>query len=324
MIFKKDIVCIKTLGKGPFFRDFVVCLTTNIPKQHFMKLRSMSKRQIIKNKLDEKMVIHELCIRSNLRHPFLVNQICAFQDYDNLFYLSEYAPVSILDKASFLHPFSTSSVRFYAAEILSCLLYLHGKQHVYTFLSPANVLIGQDGHIKLDFAFCNGLNLEPDEMNKYIEYASPIYLMNHDFSFASDFWSLGIVLYQMAAGFTPFGSETTDLTAYAMLSRDLEFPDWFDTDLCSLIDILLTPNLFSDNLEENSELLKSHAFFAGINWEMLENRRMEPPYVPEIPSVNMQNKPFLGALYTSDFIVGEKDGYGNIFTSYNTSTLNRK
>lgn len=320
MITKKDIICLKPLWKGPFFQEFIVCFAASVHKPRFFKLRAMSKRSIVKNKQDERMVMHELYIRSNLRHPFLVNQVCAFQDYDNLFYITEYAGIRLLDKSMFSHPFSVPVVRFYASEIISCLLYLHSKQQIYTFLSPDNLFLGIDGHIKLDFSFCNNLNKNPDDMSVYAEYASPAYSQRQIFSFASDFWSLGIVLFQMTAGYTPFGSETPESTVNAMIARELEFPGWFDQDLRSLIEILLTPSLFSENFAENSELLKSHAFFVDTDWNKVELKELEPPYTVKIPEVSFKGRPSLDLLYTSDFIVNGKDGYGGIFATYSTIT----
>lgn len=158
MLEKNEIQCIKLLKKGPFFHEYLVCIDGARKSQQKYQLRAMFKRSIVLNKVDEEMVLDELYIRSHIRHPFLVNQVIAFQDYDTLFYITEYAPVALLKSELLPRRFRMEAVKFYAAEIFLALRYLHSRNQTYTFLSPDNILLCQDGHIKLDYAFCNSLN----------------------------------------------------------------------------------------------------------------------------------------------------------------------
>lgn len=328
MIDKKEIRCIQTLKKGPFFQEFLVYFDYENQSPKKLQLRAMTKRLIVQNKVDEEMVMHELYIRSHIRHPFLINQICAFQDYDNLFYIAEYAPLKLLKNSLLPRKFRIDVIKFYAAEILSCLRYLHSKNQVYTFVSPDNLMLADDGHIKLDYAFCNCLNETECDVLENIEYASLNYLTTNDFSMAGDYWSLGIILYQMALGYTPFGSETFDETLQAMQVFEIEFPDFIDASLKDLISLLLNVNRSPGWLSsfEDTEILVNHPFFYDIDWCRLENRELEPPYIPGVvyPGTDVHNAPLLGTLYTSDFIVGDKDGYGQTFTDYNTVNFFKK
>jgi len=322
MIEKNEIRCLRTLKKGPFFTEYLVYFDYGGRPRQYMQLRAMSKGQIVTNKVDEEMVINELYIRSNLRHAFLVNQICAFQDYDTLFYLAEYAPLPLLRCSQLPKKFCLRAVRFYGAEILSCLRYLHSKGQIYTFLSPENILLDAEGHVKLSYSFCNSLNETDCEVLENIEYASLDFLTSGDFSEAGDYWSLGIVLYKIAFGYTLFGSETFDETLNAMQKLDIEFPDDADPDLVDLIKLLLNSTHASGWLSEpgDAEILTGHPFFTGIDWRELGQKMLVPPYLPrlEYSAAELYSAPLLSTLYTVDFIVGDKDGYGQTFSCYNT------
>jgi serine/threonine protein kinase len=319
MIDKKEIRCLRTLKNGPFFQEFLVCFDSSIPNKKRYSLRAMSKKLIVQNKVDEEMVINELYIRSNIRHPFLINQVCAFQDYDNLFYISEYAPIKLLKNDLLPRKFHSDVVRFYAAEIFSCIKYMHTKNQIYTFLSPDSILLGEDGHIKLDYSFCNCLNESEDDVLNNIEYASLDYLTKNEFSIAGDYWSLGIIVYLMAVGYTPFGSETFEETVYSMKKTQIEFPDFLDSETIDFILLLLRKKLVDGSaVQVTAENIARHPFFKNIDWKALESRQLHPPHIPSLVYSDFQNAPTLSALYTTDFIVGDKDGYGSIFSGYNT------
>lgn len=292
------------------------------------RLRAMSKRHIVLSKTDEDMVSNELYIRTNVRHAFLINQVCAFQDYDNLFYVTEYAPLKLLRTNQLPRKFSPAIVRFYAAEILCGLAHLHARGQIYTFLSPENVLLGCDGHIKLDYSFCNCLNEKNGEVLDYIEYASLDCISGNNFSIAGDYWSFGIILYQMAMGYTPFGSESSEETIASMLSAPVEFPCTIDADLRDLIMHFLNKDSAArlGSLPDDIDIIKGHPFFSGVDWDELEKKNAAPPFIPVFASTEIIGAPSLGTLYTSDFIVGDKDGYGSIFSNYNSVSFlrNRK
>ena len=321
MLEKKEIACVAVLRKGPFYYEYLVVLKTKEDTLPRYILRAIHKRAVVNTKIDEEMVLNELYIRSNIRHPFMVNQVLAFQDYDTLFYMTEYAPAALLKTASLPLRLPMSAVRFYGAEVFCALDYLHRKEQVFTFLSPDNVLLASDGHIKLDYVFCNGLNDKPDYLVEMIEYVSPVYLKKNTFTRTSDYWSLGIILYRLAVGYTPFGCESASTTVQSILARTVEFPDFIeDRSFKDLVRILLgarkdTPALGSSL--DDAEIIMGHPFFTGLDWDRLRRKEYVPPYIPSVETVPLEEMIPLSDLYTSDFIVGENDGYGNTFKDYN-------
>lgn len=319
MFIKSDIICLKLLRKGPFYEEHLVCAGLNAPKPPKFLLRAMRKTAITLNEDDEKMVMIELMIRSKLRHPFLVNQISALQDYNYLYYLSDYAPTTLLKSNILPKKFTLEATKFYIAEIFLCLKYLHSKGQNYAFLSPRNIFVSADGHIKLDFSFCNCIENSGNIMCN-IEYLSLDYLENHRFGYISDYWSLGIVMYQMLHGYTPFLSTSRDLTIAEMKKCKPIAQVPVDKETQNMLYMLIDRYMESKypTCEEFEEAVMKHKYFEDIDWELLEKKRCEPPYVINIPEYDLQAAPKLNVLYTSDYLGCEKDGYGGIFRGYNT------
>lgn len=320
MIDKNEIYCLRTKEKGSFFEEYLVCIETTASKKVFFGLRAMKKSLITQSSTDEQLVIFELMIRSRIRHPFLVNQVCAFQDYDNLYYVTDNAPVKLLNSKILPKIFSVEIAKFYIAEIFLCLKYMHKKEQNYTFLCPENIFLGTDGHIKLDYSFCNCLEYNNNGLLDNIEYTSVDYIDNKMFSYLSDYWSMGIVFYRMILGYTPFSGKSLPETIANMRSGDFYLPDTFDDSTKSFLSLLLDSKMFHSrpSCQELEDTILRHPIFADIDWGMLENKSIPPPYIVKHPDYDLKMFPKLSTLYTSDFIAGDKDGYGNIFSSYNS------
>ncbi|ELA42692.1 AGC protein kinase [Vittaforma corneae ATCC 50505] len=280
----------------------------------------MKKMLIIQNKTDEDMVMFELMIRSEIRHPFLINQVCAFQDYDNLYYITEYAPTLLLKSNILPKKFSCEITKFYAAEMFLCLKYLHSKGQNYTFLSSKNIFLSTGGHIKLGYSFCNCIECSNNGVLDDLEYLSPDYLENNRFGYMSDYWSLGIVIYQMIHGYTPFLCESMDLTMAEIKRCKLVIQEVVSEDTHSILHMLIDRNLMTKypTCKALEDAIMKHSFFAEIDWVKLENKEYEPPFIIKLPEYDIKASPNLNLLYTSDCCGEGKDGYGNIFTSYNT------
>lgn len=320
MIEKDEIICLKLLEKGPFFEEYLICIDSKKVKTPNFRLRAMKKPLLALNKTDEDIVMVELMIRSEIRHPFLNNQICAFQDYDNLYYVTEYAPVKLLDSENLPKRFSLEIVKFYTAEIFLCLKYLHSKKQNYTFVSHKNILLSADGHIKLDYAFCNCIENSSNGVLDNIEYLSPEYLEKNQFGYFTDYWSLGIAVYRMLYGFAPFTGKSVHQKIAEIKRCRPVFDDSVDEVTKEFIGLLLDPEMVLkySTCEAIEKAIETHPFFAGIDWKMIEKKEYGAPFLIKMPEYDAKASPRLNTLYTSDFIIPGKDGYGNIFSSYNT------
>lgn len=207
--------------KGTFAR---VCLvrpvaTAHIPLDHqrnpeVYALKILRKTEVIRLKQIDH-VRHERAILADVSgYPFITNLLGTFSDYDSLYMLLDYVPggelFSYLRK---LRRFEEDTARLYAAEIVLVLEYLHEKQGgvAYRDLKPENLLLDQDGHIKLvDFGFAKRLgnrNNKPVETYTLCgtpEYLAPEVIQNKGHTTAVDWWALGILLYEFLTGYPPF------------------------------------------------------------------------------------------------------------------------
>jgi len=187
------------------------------------------------------------------------------------------------------------TAKFYVAEIIEAVEYLHDKDIIHRDLKPENVLITASGHLKLtDFGTAANAGGEGDEeemRNSFVgtaEYVSPEVLQDQNTTKACDIWALGCILFSLLCGRTPFQSASEYLTFQSILhhcdgSEPLTYPETIPDLAKDVIGALLQP-VPSERLgagtgdENNFATLKSHPFFTGIPWGKLQDE--EPPYVP--------------------------------------------
>jgi protein kinase A len=215
-----DFRRVRTLGTGTFARVVLVrpATGTEADRNKVFALKILRKTEVIKlRQIDH--VRHERAILAEVSgHPFITNMIASFSDADFLYLLLDYVPGGEL--FSYLRKwrrFDEDMARFYAAEIVLVLEYLHEQQGgiAYRDLKPENLLLDEEGHIKLvDFGFAKRLgNNDNDRDNKPVEtytlcgtpeYLAPEVIHNKGHTTAVDWWALGILIYEFLTGYPPF------------------------------------------------------------------------------------------------------------------------
>lgn len=313
-------MCIEKTYFGSFWEEFLVFVGKhNVDKLH--SLRVMKKKKIIEYE-EEDMVQYEYHVRSQIRHPFLINIVCGFQDYEHLFLLTEQSQNYLVNLIESERRLSTKVTRFYAAEILLAIQYLHSKGLSYGFLSPSNVMIGDDGHVKLRYDFLNGIDAVVGNVEDNLEYASMDRLSDGGVLFVSDYWSIGILIYKMIVGTTPFAASTVDGTISKIKECSPVFPEFFDPDAKDLVSRLLVMTV-SDRLgynEGDADVVRGHPFFCGIDWNKVLEKSIEPPFLFNTTRKDNPSRPAgLRVLYTTDYLPDQKDGYGHTFRDYGTA-----
>lgn len=256
-----------------------------------------------------------------LDHPFLPTLYASFQTKTHVCLITDYYPGGelflLLDRQP-LKVLREDAVRFYAAEVVVALEYLHCQGIIYRDLKPENILLHRDGHISLtDFDLscltsCRPQVILPEEADKkrrrksrssplffaepmrasnsFVgteEYIAPEIITGAGHTSAVDWWALGILLYEMLYGYTPFRGKTRQRTFANILHKDIRFPASISVSLPArqlMYRLLHRDPANRMGSYEGSNEIKEHAFFRGINWALIRGRappKLDAPLFPD-------------------------------------------
>ncbi|GAA5903047.1 PDK1 family serine/threonine-protein kinase [Sporobolomyces salmoneus] len=275
----------EVLGEGSY--STVTLVRTVHPPYRSYALKVLDKEHIKREKKTKYVLIERDTLKQLDGHPGVVRLYWTFQDEWSLYYVLELAPNGELLKwIKEYGSFDLRSARYYAAQILSAVGFMHGKGVIHRDLKPENVLFAEDMRIKItDFGTAKLLKKEelvdgrPSEdpsgrprTRSFVgtpEYVSPEVLTEgRESSFSSDFWALGCILFQMLAGRPPFQARTEYLMFQKIMNLEYEFPLGFPPEAKDLVEKLLVVDplkrLGGDPKNGNGiEAIKSHPFFTS-------------------------------------------------------------
>lgn len=276
-----DFALGRTVGTGTFGRVRLARLRNH---DKFFAMKIMRKQDIVRlHQIDH--IFSEKQLLSRLACPFVIRLYGTFKDRDHLYMLLEYAVGGEL----FTHMrralrLPAPATRFYAAEIVLALEYLHGLGIVYRDLKPENLLLDARGHVKIaDFGFAK---VVPENVTWTLcgtpEYLAPEIILGRGHGRPVDWWALGILIYEMLAGFPPYYHDTPFLIYEKILAGGLVFPEHFDPLVCDLLRGLLDPDpqrrLGGGVLDARAVM--AHPWFAPVDWDATARRLVPPPFAP--------------------------------------------
>ncbi|KAF7281219.1 AKT serine/threonine protein kinase [Rhynchophorus ferrugineus] len=278
---------LKVLGKGTFGK-VILCREKATGRLYAIKIL---KKEVIIQKDEVAHTQTENRVLRTTNHPFLTSLKYSFQTNDRLCFVMEYVNGGEL----FFHlsrekVFSEDRTRFYGAEIISALAYLHSQGIIYRDLKLENLLLDQDGHIKItDFGLCKE-DITYGRTTKTFcgtpEYLAPEVLEDNDYGRAVDWWGIGVVMYEMMCGRLPFYNRDHDVLFTLILMSDVKFPRNLSAEAKNLLSGLLVKNpqkRLGGGPDDAKEIM-AHAFFSSINWKDLELKRITPPFKPQVTS----------------------------------------
>ncbi|CAG9472541.1 unnamed protein product [Plasmodium vivax] len=284
---------LKVIGRGSYGKVLLVKHTQN-NKLYAMKI--LRKENIIsRNQLEHTKI--ERNVLKCVSHPFIVKLYYAFQTTKKLYFILEYCPGGeLFFHLSKMRELTEEAAIFYTAEIILALQYLHKLNIIYRDVKPENVLLDEMGHIRLtDF----GLSKEGISDNNSArslcgtpEYLAPEIIDQCGHGKAVDWWSLGIMLYEMLTGRLPFNSSSRAVLFERIKHETLRYPCFLSPDAVDLL-----KKLFEKNPKKrlgsgvtDAEEIKNHPFFKNVNWDDVLNKKVKPPFKPSLfDQMDVQN-----------------------------------
>jgi len=273
-----------TLGTGTFGR---VRLVKNTSNGKFCALKILKKSEIIRLKQVDH-IKSEVSLLSMIQHPFVVNLLGHFQDDRRLYMALEYVQGGEL--FSYLRregSFSDADSKFYAGQITLAFQYLHTLKIVYRDLKPENLLITTTGNLKItDFGFAKLVEDRTWTLCGTPEYLAPEIIQSKGHGKSVDWWAMGILIYEMLAGFPPFFDENPFGIYQKILTGRIDFPKEFEKNSKSLIKGLLNADRTKrlGCLKNEAEDIKKHKWFAKVDWKAVFNCQINSPYIPPVIS----------------------------------------
>ena len=181
--------------------------------------------------------------------------------------------------------FSAATTAFYGGQVVSIFEYLHSKDICYRDLKPENIMIDSQGYLQLiDFGFAKVVTKRTYTICGTPEYIAPEILLNQGHGKAVDWWTLGILLFEMMAGYPPFQDDDPMNIYRKIINTKPKYPDGFDENLKSLIKHLLRRDLSKryGNLKDGAKDIKDHRFFKEVNFNDLLGKKLSTPYTPNV------------------------------------------
>lgn len=274
----------KVLGKGSFGK---VLLAELKGKKEFFAIKALKKDVVLIDDDVECTMVEKRVLALAWENPFLTHLLCTFQTKDHLFFVMEFLNggdlmYHIQDKGRF----ELYRATFYAAEIICGLQFLHNKGIIYRDLKLDNVMLDQDGHIKIaDFGMCKENIFGEKQASTFCgtpDYIAPEILQGLKYSFSVDWWSFGVLLYEMLIGQSPFHGDDEDELFESIRMDTPHYPRWITKESKDILEKLLERDP-TKRLGVTGNI-KAHSFFKTINWTLLEKRAVEPPFKPKVKS----------------------------------------
>uniref|UniRef100_A0A8C4IHN2 protein kinase C n=1 Tax=Dicentrarchus labrax TaxID=13489 RepID=A0A8C4IHN2_DICLA len=291
-----DFDLLRVIGRGSYAKVLLV----QLKKTERIYAMKVVKKELVNDDEDIDWVQTEKHVFEQAsNHPFLVGLHSCFQTESRLFFVIEYVNGGdLMFHMQRQRKLPEEHARFYSAEISLALNYLHERGIIYRDLKLDNVLLDSEGHIKLtDYGMCKE-GLRPGDTTSTFcgtpNYIAPEILRGEDYGFSVDWWALGVLMFEMMAGRSPFdivGSSdnpdqnTEDYLFQVILEKQIRIPRSLSVKAASVLKGFLNKDpkeRLGCHPQTGFADIMGHPFFRNVDWDLLEQKQVVPPFKPNI------------------------------------------
>ncbi|KAK4468705.1 hypothetical protein MN116_007885 [Schistosoma mekongi] len=311
-----DFQRFRSIGHGGFGQ---VLLVRHIQSDTFYAMKILSKIQLVKNR-QIYSAINEKRILTACNFPFIIQLHYNFKDNSYLYLVMEYViGGELFSLLRHMKRLPNDMIKFYAAQIVLALEYLHYLTIVYRDLKPENLLINANGYIKVaDLGFAK---LLPKDKRTWTlcgtpDYMAPEIIMHKGYHYPVDWWAFGILLYEMTTGYPPFMHNDHLKTFEYIINGNIQFTQYFNPLLKDLIMNLIQVDLSRryGNLKNGINDIKYHNYFNDIDWLQLYYLNIKPPYIPLCNGLN--DTSHFDQCHEVTFEIADKDRFKSLFQDF--------
>ncbi|EDV38523.2 uncharacterized protein Dana_GF19394, isoform B [Drosophila ananassae] len=281
-----DFHFLAVLGKGSFGK---VLLAELRDTTYYYAIKCLKKDVVLEDDDVDSTLIERKVLALGTKHPYLCHLFCTFQTESHLFFVMEYLNGGdLMFHIQESGRFSEERARFYGAEIISGLKFLHKKGIIYRDLKLDNVLLDYEGHVRIaDFGMCKlqiYLDKTADSFCGTPDYMAPEIIKGEKYNQNVDWWSFGVLLYEMLIGQSPFSGCDEDELFWSICNEIPWFPVYISAEATGILKGLLEKDYTKRIGSQYSTAgdIADHIFFRPIDWGLLEKRQIEPPFKPQV------------------------------------------
>lgn len=275
---------ISVIGKGSYAK---VLLVRKIKDGKFFAMKILKKRSVEQKKQENHVLTERKILIEMNNCPFMINFYYSFQSEKKLYFVLEYCPGGeLFELLSKKRKFAEDQARFYAAQMVMALAFMHEKNIIYRDLKPENVLVDIDGYLKITDFGLSRMNVTEKEARSICgtpEYLAPEIIMKIGYGKSIDWWTLGCIIYEMLVGIPPFYSNNRSELFEKIKFSQPKYPKFLSEETKDLLVRLLSKNPEQRlGTKNGAEEIKSHPWFKIVNWEYLLKKQYDAPFKPKV------------------------------------------
>ncbi|XP_033982978.1 serine/threonine-protein kinase N1b isoform X1 [Trematomus bernacchii] len=282
-----DFKLVAVLGRGHFGK---VLLSEYKQTSSLYAIKALKKGDIVARDEVESLMCEKRIFETvtGSHHPFLVNLFACFQTPEHVCFVMEYTAGGDLMMHIHADVFSEPRAVFYSACVVLGLQFLHDHKIVYRDLKLDNLLLDTQGFVKIaDFGLCKEGMGFGDRTSTFCgtpEFLAPEVLTDTSYTRAVDWWGLGVLVYEMLVGESPFPGDDEEEVFDSIVNDEVRYPRFLSTEAIGIMRRLLrrNPERRLGSGEKDAEDVKKQPFFRSVDWESLLQRKLPPPFLPTI------------------------------------------